>query len=268
MYESSLGSWSDFTSHRLLDLIDPPPESDLLFRGQSNEKWGLVPSLLRAIGAATSKEPERALALEELAREEFAAQAHLFLPSAVLTSNTSRVRWWTVMQHYGAPTRMLDWTFSPYVAAYMACKSNFDNNGAIWALNVQCKDFHMPDEFNEEDKSNADNIFLDPEADPSSLRLLVHGLRNERMIAQQGVFIFSDQILSDHRHELSRLQAPNRRRWTFGKLIIPAEHKLEYLKRLSTMNVNARSLFPGADGLGQSIREGVMMSAIRRDPNS
>lgn len=38
----------------------------------------------------------------------------------------------SVLQHYGAPTRLLDWTYSPWVALYFAAVSHHDKDGAVW----------------------------------------------------------------------------------------------------------------------------------------
>ena len=42
------------------------------------------------------------------------------------------IRPMTVMQHSGAPTRLLDWTRSPWAAAFFAAVENPDQDGAIW----------------------------------------------------------------------------------------------------------------------------------------
>lgn len=35
-------------------------------------------------------------------------------------------------QHYGLPTRLLDWTYNPLIALYFACCSNFDKDGIVY----------------------------------------------------------------------------------------------------------------------------------------
>jgi hypothetical protein len=80
------------------------------------------------------------------------------------------------------------------------------------------------------------------------------------MIAQQGVFMLSDRVTTCH-DVLSQLPPPAKK-WTVGKLLIPASAKPEYIKRLSFMNINARSIYPGIDGLGQSIFEAITIRAL------
>src|SRR5262245_42865286 len=83
------------------------PEPKWLFRGQMNEAWPLRPTLERlalayAIPAASLP------ALEEFTLRQFRRRLHAFenhVPSEVDT-----LRWFALMQHHGAPTRLLDWT--------------------------------------------------------------------------------------------------------------------------------------------------------------
>ncbi len=101
-----------------------------LFRGQSRADWDLVPSLTRFIRDRSITAGE-AYACEKRALE-------LFRPLAVphlheLERDPMGLEdWWSVMQHYGVPTRVMDWTRDPFTAAFFAAQSHADKPGAVW----------------------------------------------------------------------------------------------------------------------------------------
>jgi hypothetical protein len=72
----------------------------------------------------------------------FKRQAKAVLPQT--PSDNDVLGWLTLMQHYRAPTRLLDWTESPFVALHFAIEDQVnDHDGAIWVLNPrQCAAFH------------------------------------------------------------------------------------------------------------------------------
>src|SRR5689334_12744842 len=85
-----------------------------VFRGHGDAGWALETSLERA----TSSLPHRTV--EDVLMNAFRQGAHLFekhLPPA-----DDDLSWLALMQHYGLPTRLLDWTRSPHVAAYFAAE--------------------------------------------------------------------------------------------------------------------------------------------------
>jgi hypothetical protein len=95
------------------------------FRGQQRKHWPLVPNIVR-IGCSDRD-------TEDEIREEFAVRAPAL--SRFETLPTSDWDLYFLMQHYGAPTRLLDWTDSPAIALYFAVRDNpgyYDS--AVWML--------------------------------------------------------------------------------------------------------------------------------------
>src|SRR5262249_26217196 len=104
------------------------------YRGQVNQKWKLESSLFREL-EKKQENLQRCFQIEHDARNEFESQAHLHVNPSALPSQGDWLGWWALMQHYGAPTRLLDWTASPYVAAYFAVESGDETDGLVWVLN-------------------------------------------------------------------------------------------------------------------------------------
>lgn len=93
------------------------------FRGQASKDWKLVPSIARNPDIP----PEMNLI------KKFKQSASILLNPLP----TNLIDWLFIMQHHGAPTRLLDWTESPLVASYFAAdnvKEDISKDGVVWAL--------------------------------------------------------------------------------------------------------------------------------------
>ena len=89
-----------------------------LFRGMSCASWGLEPSLERACKTYYGKQDlSKAAYLENILTREFRRRYH---DHKIGISDPIGIEWLSLMQHYGAPTRLLDFTYSFFVAAYFA----------------------------------------------------------------------------------------------------------------------------------------------------
>ena len=245
------------------------------FRGQRESAWSLRTSLDRAVCVTTSsghyhldrKTEERELLFR------FQQQAHRFIchvpPSDDLAS------WFSLMQHHGVPTRLLDWTWSPYVALYFAIeespqsadwaqpkeRSRAERNSAIWAVDL--------DWLEEKGKEHLELMPDDPKARKEYLNGLLNqkdkpliarvdpALANERMSAQQGFFLwklfeetpFFDQILMSMIIHPAIPEQP-----VLRKLEVGAGQRVKFLENLREMNIHRASLFPGLDGFCQSLK--------------
>lgn len=228
---------------------------NFLFRGQANKSWELEPSFTRLVKNKKLNR-NKALQLERESVYLFSISASKLLPidktidltlSKFKSSNAGGIDsmgWFSVMQHFSAPTRQLDWTMSPWVALYFACCERDDNDGVIWIA-----DFNKVVKFGEE-KLNGSN-FITLMIDAKSQDIITFFMApntNERIEAQQSRFSMCTNPLSSHESVLNESDGLN-------KIEIPKESKPELLRELHQMNITAKTLFPGLDGLGKSIYE-------------
>lgn len=244
--------------HEFMEIVDAvatvatPLNVSYVFRGQTDFKWELIPSIARIL---RNQDVVTVMQAEKVAIEEFKMHAHLYISSAILDRTTDFGGWWTLMQHYRAPTRVLDWTSSPYVAAYFAVENNWETDGAVWMFGVQNLQTQMTAKYGSIDitEDQLDRLFFEPTS-PPQIFIIRRNDNTERMIAQQGGFTLCRQPLYNHANAIEEaFIAGHSSNWL--KIIIPATLKQEFLRRLRIMNIAANALFPGIDGVGRSVAE-------------
>lgn len=106
-----------------------------LFRGQADHKWPLVTSIER-ISRTMGCEPRKCAENELRMIGEFKKHAPLYFDKRMLPDpkSDSIVEWLSIMQHYGSPTRLLDFTRSLYIALFFAVQESL-TDASIWAVN-------------------------------------------------------------------------------------------------------------------------------------
>jgi hypothetical protein len=102
-----------------------------LFRGERTTAWQLKTSLERCCDRVGVK-PKMRRTIEGRIIREFRRAYHQFSPQ--VPERESTVEWLSIMQHHGAPSRLLDFTYSVYVAAYFAVEEA-DDDSVVWAIN-------------------------------------------------------------------------------------------------------------------------------------
>jgi hypothetical protein len=173
--------------------------------------------------------------------------------------------WLALAQHHGLPTRLLDWTYSPYVAAHFATNelSLYETDGVIWCVNFLETNRLLPpklkaileaedsDTFTAEMLSRAaqtlrefDRLAESPgENDRSFVAFFEPPSLDERIVNQFALFSLMP-------YATSRLdQWLGERPEVFYRIIIPAALKWEVRDKLDQANITERVLFPGLDGL-------------------
>lgn len=118
-------------------LLDTKFLSNFYFRGQANSQWNLSSSLERLIANYYCEEEyfDRLCIYENEMLQEFKWKYPLYEKNFI-PSVDDNIEWLSLMQHYGACTRLLDATKSIFVALFMASQDPFSNTDAvIWGIN-------------------------------------------------------------------------------------------------------------------------------------
>jgi len=229
-------------------------EGSWIFRGHPSD-FTFQTSLERACNRANVP-LSKARQVEDRLVREFKRRFHLY--AAHVPDDDDILEWLAIMQHHGAPTRLLDWTYSPFAAAYFALEST-ETDCVLWALDT--------DWLKEEIRSNRNLInpwkeFVNVRSGDSFRNLFwrdtpekfVYGASpigaNERLAIQQGLFLCPGDVRYTFE---TNLGAFSTRRSSLIKITIPIGCRTRALRDLHRMNMNAATLFPGLDGFARSM---------------
>jgi FRG domain len=169
--------------------------------------------------------------------------------------------WIALAQHHGLPTRLLDWSFSPYVALHFATvrRDLWRHAAAIWCVNcVKVKEY-LPRKLRQLLKEEDSDVLTAEMLDRGAPTLTAF----ERLSRTPFVAFFEPPSLDDRivnqaalfsvtsRANLSLFKWLGQHPDLFHRILIPAELKQEIRDKLDQANINERILFPGLDGLSQ-----------------
>ena len=238
-----LESWRDFTNLLESDFFNRHGVQ-LVFRGHRRHDWGLMPTLGRV---TTNGIITEVLAEDQLDRFKRAVRGRL--NDTELVNEDDEL--WSVGQHHGLMTPLLDWTYSPYVALFFAFHKEDDRDEkdnpyrAVYVLN---KSFLVDNE-----TETGIRVF-EPRKDH-------HG----RLVNQAGLFTFSPfdatlenkltDVLADDEgftdeelRSASEEEQPEILARYICKIYIRNEERDACVRHLRRMNVHHASLFPDLIG--------------------
>ena len=220
--------------------------NNVVYRGVSNKDFRLMPKFLRICG--------HDLTLENSVIRSFRKYGY-----ADLQNSSS---FWQIIatgQHFGLPTRLLDWSYSPLVAAHFATEDiyEYDKDGAIFAIDLEEAHKTLPEVLKKELDDNRASSFtlsmlekhansfeeLKALSDKPFFLFYEPAASNDRIANQYALF----SVCSDASLLINDLVDPEES--TLKKIVIPKEVKWEIRDKLDYINISERLLYPGLDGI-------------------
>lgn len=239
---------------------------ELLFGGMWNEHLGRFRSdaVYRGEGRASN---ELTTSLQRLGGEYHGLERHLLrnfrkYAQRGAVPRESTWHWLALAKHHGLPTRLLDWSHSPYVALHFATENPelLDQDGVVWAVDYVRASTQLPPALRHVLSDEGSNTFTAEMIDRAATTLTELGALatgdefvvfyeppslDERITNQFAAFSFMSSATSRLDQWLERHPDICRR------IEIPAEIKRETRDKLDQANITERVLFPGLDGIAR-----------------
>lgn len=210
---------------------------------------------------------------------EFKRRAHFYLRESSVPNPNDFLEWLSLLRHYGAPSRLIDFTYSFYIGLYFAIyRARKDKDACMIAINwewlVDKVESELLDNPGREKKGKKKLYFQDPKVfhryamvyrngkgvivKPKSFIIPVRPFRsNERIHMQQGLFLCPANINLTFEKNLtdSRFSKLDDLRKNIKRIVIPKEHIPKLIFYLKKMNIGAEALYSGLSGFSESLND-------------
>lgn len=246
--EITIKRWKELASHQ---------KEGWIYRGHSDATYRLITSLERAceswgIPLSLANKTEKLL-IREFKRRLYHYTGHI-------PSKKSYFEWLSLMQHHGAPTRLLDFTYSINVATYFAVEKA-KGDCAVWSIDARWAVEKSMEKYRDKKIKVLFKEPIDEKREAAFGKLLPNNKKeliipinpfrlNERLTLQKGVFMCLGNVKKSFEDNLRSLKGYETK---VKKLIIPKKLRKTAIKQLYNIPVTRATLFPGLDGFAQSL---------------
>lgn len=213
------------------------------WRGHAKAEWKLQAQVFRREGPSS---------------QEYALMGHFVsrAPSRSIRpcpGGNDYFGWLFLAQHYGVPTRLLDWSENPLVAAYFAVLDDPNDDGCIWALGTRGlnETFGVTADLvqirGSAVREIAESAFTGIKPSDEREALAIDGQESDpRMLAQMSKFTI-------HSSRTPLEQVPTSADW-LRQFVIPKAAKARIRKQLSAFGIRRSNLFPDLDSLATELK--------------
>lgn len=212
----------------LISLIDSHADKRMIFRGVPKQSYHLVPAIGRAFPEFGNNQYEITEKAERDLLLEFKRRS---IPYRTQSNERHDLDILAIGQHYGLPTRLLDWTSNLLVALFFAVRHNYDGGtAAIYAV-------PRPPECESQDLNDPLSI--------GSVKLFQPNYIAPRIVSQQGLFTIHPRPYKPWEPECGM------------KIILEENNILQLSRELKLTGTTQEMLFPGIDGVAAVVKSEV-----------
>ena len=217
---------------KYLSYIERNYSQNHIFRGLNNLSYSLIPKIGRESYVFKCRKNHVVDDLQDLEEQIMHDFIKMAIPHMDLRKLSSWDQW-TIGQHHGLPTRFLDWTENPLIAAYFATENADGNDVAVYVVNKT--------QFNTNTDEDLDVFSL---SDEDEVVLYSPSYIHPRIIAQKGVFTV-------HKNPTVPLDKTkiNGKICAVDRLVIPKTVVADFISDLDWFGINRSFIYPGLDGL-------------------
>ncbi len=249
-----------------------PTDSTFIYRGHSNDSYELIPGLFRQHRNLINEEYRLCIthSIYGSINEKNILNAFIQEASSIVNIPPNELsKWAEYAQHYGVPTRLLDWSSNPLVALYFACVRK-ENTGQVWVLHLANYNRLWMRQMGEPLDRTIRQILTDSMQGTTKYDYPIPYTPyyvDPRMSAQGSFFLAwgskqesFEEMFSEEKYQMDISDDTNHRKYGnheqeafLFSFLINSDRKPFLLRELDTVGINEKSLFPGLDGIGRYV---------------